>query len=180
MKEIDKKILGEQRRKLLLQWLMESVDPLTGGELAKRTKVSRQVIVQDMSLLKAKGEPIMATAQGYIYVEKNAVVEKPQQVIACNHHPNETEAELNMIVDFGVTVKDVTIEHPVYGDLTASLMIKNRHDVKMFIEKISTTKAALLSELTDGTHLHTLEADSFEQIAKACSALKESGYLLEV
>ncbi|MFP3340115.1 HTH domain-containing protein, partial [Micrococcus sp. SIMBA_131] len=60
------KILGENRRSLLLQWLKESEKPLTGSDLSSRTNVSRQVIVQDISLLKARNEPIIATSQGYI------------------------------------------------------------------------------------------------------------------
>ncbi|MER2142040.1 MAG: HTH domain-containing protein, partial [Priestia megaterium] len=47
-----KKILGEERRELILQWLKTENKPMTGSELSKRTNVSRQVIVQDISLLK--------------------------------------------------------------------------------------------------------------------------------
>lgn len=32
-------------------------------------------------------------------------------------------------------VKNVVIEHPIYGDLEASLMISNRAEVDQFIEK---------------------------------------------
>jgi hypothetical protein len=32
---------------MLLHWLKEAGSPLTGGELAKKANVSRQVIVQD-------------------------------------------------------------------------------------------------------------------------------------
>ncbi|MCY8688763.1 HTH domain-containing protein, partial [Bacillus spizizenii] len=51
------KLMGANRRDQLLLWLKESTSPLTGGELAKKANVSRQVIVQDISLLKAKNEP---------------------------------------------------------------------------------------------------------------------------
>ncbi|OZM57845.1 transcription repressor NadR [Lottiidibacillus patelloidae] len=178
MKEAEKKILGEKRRSMLLQWLKESEQPLTGSELSNRTNVSRQVIVQDISLLKARNEPIMATAQGYVYFQ-HTKTDKPNKVVVSNHPPEKTEEELNIIVDFGVTVKDVTIEHPIYGDLTASLMLKNRHDVAMFIDKFTSTNASLLSELTDGVHLHTLEAEKMEQIDQACAALKQAGFILE-
>lgn len=59
---------GTDRREQLLLWL-KSESPLTGSELARRSSVSRQVIVQDISLLKASQEPILATSQGYIYME---------------------------------------------------------------------------------------------------------------
>lgn len=58
-----------------------------------------------------------------------------QRIIACDHEPEKTEEELNLIVDFGVTVKDVTIEHPVYGDLTASIRVSTRKEVSDFVKK---------------------------------------------
>jgi uncharacterized protein len=177
MKEKSKKVLGNTRRELILKWLKESDAPLTGGELADHTNVSRQVIVQDISLLKAKNEPVIATSQGYIYLKDQ--ISKQQHVIACKHKPEETQKELELIVDKGVTIKNVSIEHPIYGDLTASMMVQNRRDVELFIKKVSETNASYLSELTDGTHLHTLEADTLTQIEEACDALKEAGFLVE-
>lgn len=174
-----KKLLGDERREQILQWLIQEKKPITGSDLAKRTNVSRQVIVQDISLLKAKDYPILATPQGYVYVAENDKSALYKRVIACCHTPAEMEKELTLIVDHGVTVKDVTVEHPVYGDLTASIMVSNRLDVSNFIQKIKETKASLLSELTDGIHLHTLEAPTIEQLDKACEALKKENILME-
>ncbi|KKB72584.1 MULTISPECIES: transcription repressor NadR [Bacillus] len=174
------KLTGAERRKHLLAWLKESEKPLTGSELAKKASVSRQVIVQDISLLKAKNEPIIATSQGYMYLRAQASDKQPvKRIIACDHDPGKTEEELNMIVDFGVTVKDVTIEHPVYGDLTASIRVSTRKEVADFVKKISSTNAAYLSQLTNGIHLHTLEADGEEKIEQACDALKKAGILIQ-
>jgi transcriptional regulator of NAD metabolism len=172
------KILGEERRQLILEWLMERNEPLTGSQLAKKTNVSRQVIVQDISLLKARNYPIVATAQGYVFISERQTGGKQQCVIACQHKPEETEDELLTIVDFGVELKDVTVEHPVYGDLTAALMISNRYQVEAFITKIKKTDASFLLELTDGIHLHTLEANTTQQLEQACAVLKDKGYLL--
>jgi transcriptional regulator of NAD metabolism len=175
----DKKVLGEERRELLLEWLQSEEKPLTGGELANRTNVSRQVIVQDISLLKAKNEPILATSQGYVYLKAPGENKKKERIIVSNHAPIQTKEELYIIVDHGVTVKDVKIEHPVYGDLTASVMVSTRTEVDDFIRKIKQTKAAYLSQLTDGTHLHTLEADSEEKLDAAYHALKLAGMVVE-
>ncbi|MED4337181.1 transcription repressor NadR [Bacillus licheniformis] len=173
------KLTGAERRQQLLAWLKESEVPLTGSELAKRASVSRQVIVQDISLLKAKNEPIIATSQGYMYLRSALGKKQPvQRIIACDHEPEKTEEELNLIVDFGVTVKDVTIEHPVYGDLTASIRVSTRKEVADFVKKISSTNAAYLSQLTNGIHLHTLEADDEEKIEQACGALQKAGILI--
>lgn len=175
----DKKILGDERRKLILEWLKDTGKPVKGGELAERTNVSRQVIVQDISLLKARKEPIIATSQGYMYFAQDSGFHSVERVIACKHDPEDTEAELMLLVDYGVTVKDVIIEHPVYGDLTASIMVSNRKEVEQFLKKMKKTNASLLSELTDGTHLHTIMASSEADLDDACRALQEAGYLLE-
>ncbi len=178
MKQQEKKVLGEDRRSLILKWLTESVEPITGTLLASKTNVSRQVIVQDISILKARNYPILATSQGYVFIKEQAKTDLYSKVIACKHLPEETERELNMIVDLGGSVKDVVVEHPVYGDLTASLMIRNRRDVQDFTHKMSSTNAALLSQLTDGVHLHTIEARTHEQLDEICNALSEVGFLL--
>jgi uncharacterized protein len=178
MKQDSDKLLGEERRKQILQWLKETSEPITGGILAERTNVSRQAIVQDISLLKAKNEPIVATSQGYVYLNNNGLTNRKKRVIASCHKPDRTEEELILLVDNGVTVLDVIVEHPVYGEITASLMLRNRRDVLHFMQKINETNAVLLSALTEGVHLHTLEAESEEQLDEACGLLAKKGFLL--
>lgn len=179
MKEESSKMLGKKRRQLILAWLKGSVDPLTGKILAEKTKVSRQVIVQDVSLLKAKGEPIIATSRGYIFFQESDKDSKFSMVIAVSHQSEDTADELYTLVDHGVTVKNVMVEHPIYGDITGSLMLKNRRDVDAFLGELKQTKAALLSHLTEGVHLHTVEADTQKQLDEVLVALKMAGYLLE-
>lgn len=174
-----KKILGEERRALILQKLKDSLTPLTGSDLAAQTNVSRQVIVGDITLLKAKNEPIIATSQGYLYLNQSNANTSFERTIACRHKPDDTEKELNLLVDHGVLVKDVKIEHAVYGDLTASIMVSNRQEVKQFLENIKETKASLLSELTGGIHIHTISASSTQVLDKAEAALKAEGFLIE-
>ncbi|WP_017755944.1 transcription repressor NadR [Calidifontibacillus oryziterrae] len=173
-----KKILGDERRNLILHLLKQENKPLTGGFLAEKTNVSRQVICQDITLLKAKHEPIIATSQGYIYLRDQAK-QRPSKVIACIHAPEQTKEELQLLVDCGVTVKDVKIEHPHYGELTAAVMVSNRNDVEKFLEKFKVTNAALLSELTGGIHFHTLEADRADQIENAIERLDAAGFLVK-
>ncbi|MDQ0174305.1 transcription repressor NadR [Bacillus chungangensis] len=172
-----KKILGEERRQLLLHVLKDSKQPITGAELAKMTNVSRQVIVGDITLLKARNEPIIATSQGYLYMQQQAAT-AIEKIITCSHPPEQSEEELNILVDHGLTVKDVKIEHPVYGDLTASIMVSNRKEVQLFMENIKRTNAAFLSELTDGIHLHTIIAKNQQEITAAENALKSAGILI--
>ncbi len=174
-----KKILGDERRAFLLQMLKDSNVPITGSEFASKTKVSRQVIVGDITILKAKREPIIATSQGYIYLKQPSSSTICERTVACNHTPDRTEEELIILVDHGVTVRDVRIEHPVYGDLTASIMVSNRKDVKHFMDKIRATKATYLSELTNGIHLHTISAPSEEILDEAVQALKKADFLID-
>lgn len=176
---MQKKILGEQRRILLLDLLKKSNQPITGSELAAKAQVSRQVIVGDITILKARKEPIIATSMGYLYLQQQAAEKLFEMTIACSHSPERTEEELNILVDYGVTVKDVKIEHPVYGDLTASIMVSNRYDVKHFMEKVNTTGASYLSELTNGIHLHTISAPSKQALDEAVEALRQADFLIE-
>ncbi|WP_204554695.1 transcription repressor NadR [Bacillus ectoiniformans] len=173
-----KKILGEERRTLILDWLKESPQPLTGSELARKTNVSRQVIVNDVTLLKARNEPIIATSQGYVYLPPQTPDTWKERTVACTHNPDRTEEELNLLVDLGVLVKDVKIEHPIYGDLTASIMVSNRREVAQFIEKAKETNAAYLSQLTNGVHLHTIAAKTDQMLDEAEQVLEDAGFLL--
>ncbi|MBE1553667.1 transcription repressor NadR [Sporosarcina limicola] len=176
----NEKMLGEERRQLIVETLRTASRPIPGRELGEMTNVSRQVIVGDITLLKARNQPIMATSQGYVYMHAQLAPERCEKTIVCRHAPEQTELELNIFVDNGVTVKDVKIEHPVYGDLTASIMVSNRNDVKEFIEKVSQVNGVFLLKLTDaGIHLHTVMADNEQQIINAEDALRKADILVE-
>ncbi|KXH81962.1 transcription repressor NadR [Sporosarcina sp. HYO08] len=176
----NEKMHGDERRQLLLTTLQNSLRPMTGKELGELTNVSRQVIVGDITLLKAKDEPIIATSQGYLYMHTDSTPKKIEKSIVCQHDPHQTEEELNILVDHGVTVKDVKIEHPVYGDLSASIMVSNRSEVKEFMEKINEANAVYLANLAEGSiHLHTIVADKEENIKNAEEALLKAGILVE-
>ena len=57
---------GEARREQLLQMLRDSTAPISGSALARSLGVSRQVIVQDIALLRAVNKDILATTKGYV------------------------------------------------------------------------------------------------------------------
>lgn len=176
----NEKLLGDERRHLIVDTLKNSSEPITGRELGNLTKVSRQVIVGDITLLKAMQVPIIATSQGYIYMHIHVSQQKIEKTIVCSHTAEQTEEELNILVDNGVTVKDVKIEHPVYGDLVASVMVSNRNEVKAFLQNIRQSNAVYLLNLTEGgIHQHTLIANSEEEIASAEEALRQANILVE-
>ncbi len=174
----ESKLKANERRDHILTLLKEQDEPLTGSSIAKEMNVTRQVIVGDVSLLKASGEPIVATSQGYVYLTKMDSAPAYKRTIVCCHSADQTEEELTIMVDHGVKIEDVVVEHPVYGDLTARLNISNRRDVQRFIEQVSSTNAAFLLELTDGIHTHTISADHIETLDEAEQELAEKGILL--
>ncbi len=173
-----KKMLGEERRLILLQLLKEKGAPITGTDLAKHANVSRQVIVTDMNLLKARNEPIVSTSQGYLYLEEQPANRFDRKIV-CYHTKEQTQQELYAIVDCGVTVENVIVEHALYGEITASLRLANRVDVDTFLNRLAETKAGFLSQLTDGTHLHVISAVNEELLDKAVSKLDALGILVK-
>ena len=174
-----KKLLGDQRRTELLTILKNANGPVTGTDLAKHANVSRQVVVNDMNLLKARNVPIIATSQGYVYLNSDYSNQMFERKIVCVHTAEQAEDEMLTIVDCGVTLKSVIVDHPVYGEITASMMISNRLEVQGFIERVKDTGANYLSVLTNGTHLHVISAPTIQQLDRAEQLLREKGYLME-
>jgi transcriptional regulator of NAD metabolism len=159
----------------------ETEGPVTGGLLAKRFGVTRQVIVQDLAILRAAGEQVVATPQGYCRPEAVARPGRLQRTYVLRHSADaaEIEAELTAITDLGGRAIDVTVEHPVYGDLTGSLMIGSRRDVQDFLQRLATSKAGPLLVLCEGVHLHTIESPDEAAHAAIRQALHRLGFLPE-
>ncbi len=167
----------EERRTRILKTLQQACRPVTGAELADQLGVSRQVVVQDMAVLRAAGKEVLASPQGYYFHRQTTGTYRA--VVAVRHTPEQTEDELLALVDVGVEVVDVIVEHAIYGEQRGMLHIASREDVRLFMKQLKETGARLLSELTDGLHLHTLEARRPEQLDRARAVLRERGYLLE-
>lgn len=166
-----------QRRRRIVERIRSHHGPISGAELATHLRVSRQCLVQDIAILRAAGEEIVATPRGYRLPE--AAKDTHRAVLACRHAPDRTEEELQILVDHGVRVLDVIVEHPLYGELRGSLMLESRADVQDFLKQVNATHAALLSSLTGGVHLHTVEASRPEMISRARAKLRERGFLLK-
>ncbi len=170
---------NEKRRASILKLLGHSASPITGTQLASELNVSRQIIVQDVAILRASGEQILATPRGYLLYSSEDDGKRVRATIACRHSRDEIGKELGMIVDLGGTVIDVFIEHPVYGELQGNLMISSRRDVEQFVKKLSTTRSSPLLTLTGGVHLHTVEAPSQDVLDEILSVLDQAGYLVK-
>ncbi len=167
----------ENRRNALLDELHTSKLPLTGAFLARKFAVSRQIVVNDIAILRARGSHIYATPQGYLIP---AIPDQALKVtIACQHSAVDLEKELVVMVEEGAQVIDVIVEHPVYGEIKANLMLTNLFDVRSFVDKLHDTHAEPLSLITGGVHLHTLLVQSQEQLQRIKNKLQQCSLLAE-
>lgn len=165
---------GQERRQEILDMIQSAGAPVSGAALAKALKVSRQVIVQDIALLRAREIDILSTARGYLIQKTPCAV----RVFEVNHTDEQIPLELNTIVDQGGRVRDVYIQHQVYGKLKADLKIRSRRDVERFMEEIRSGASVPLKSLTSGVHSHTVEADTEEDLDLIGAKLQEIGVLL--
>lgn len=169
---------AEKRRESIRTDLTKTAAPVSASRLAQKYKVSRQIIVGDIALLRAAGQDIIATPRGYLMNpagKQKGIV----HTVAVSHKPEQMQEEMNIMVDNGCFLENVIVEHPVYGQLVGQLNCSSRHDVQAFIDKVKRYKAAPLSELTDGLHLHTLRCPDEEAFQRVCAELKEHGFLYE-
>ena len=167
---------GEERRKQLLNILSSSNNPVSGGTLAKELNVSRQIIVQDISLLRANGATIFSTNKGYLIQEDR----KYSRVFKVYHTDDQVEEELSTIVDAGGQIRDVFVYHKVYGVLKADMGIKSRRDIRAYMEEISTGKSNLVKNVTSGYHYHTIDAESEEILDAIQQELQQKGFLAKL
>lgn len=168
---------GKGRREQIIQILKSNKEPISGSEIAKRLGVSRQIIVQDIALLRAVNKNILSTTKGYILYYQDK--EKVNRCFLVKHTTEEIEDELCTIVDHGGKVLDVIVAHEIYGQIATDLIIVTRQDVYEFVEKIKTKKTVPLKELADGVHFHTVEADSEEVLDQIEEALTKKHYLIK-
>lgn len=162
-----------ERRNAIVNLLLSEQDAVSGGTLSERFGVSRQIIVQDITVLKGSGYDILSTHSGYI-MQKSPLKER---VLKLHHTTEQTEDELSLIVELGGTVVDVFVWHKVYGKMEAKLNIFSCLQVKQFIEGVRTGKSSELMNITGGYHYHTIRAESEEIIDEIENALKERGYI---
>ena len=169
---------GEERRQALQEALRAAEAPVSGAVLAKRFGVSRQVIVQDVALLRSRGSAVISTNRGYLLApEPAAEPTRPSRLIKVRHTVEQTRDELTCIVDLGGRVEDVRVNHRAYGLLTVPLGVASRRDVDAFIREIETGKSSPLLTVTAGYHFHTVSAESDEVLDEIEAALAARGYL---
>ncbi len=165
----------EERRAQILRLLQERDEPLSGSALAKLLGVSRQIVVQDMALLRAGTDrEIVSTYQGYVLLKKKTPC---LRVFKVRHGTDRTQEELQQIVDLGGRVEDVFVYHRVYGVVRGQLDIGSRRDVAAFIQRLEESSSAPLMLITDDFHYHTVTAEDEATLDAIEAALRERDFL---
>ena len=165
------------RRNEILRMLSESDAYISAAQLAQHFGVTRQIIVSDVALLRANGNRIQATRKGY-RLEKD---EQPQSLrsVVCRHRGDQVLDEFYTVVDNGGSVVSVVVEHPIYGQLSADLSIESRYDAREFMQRMQSTRASQLSDLTGGVHIHMLRVSDEACYRRITDGLRALNILID-
>lgn len=167
---------GTDRRTDIIRQIKESKVPVSGQKLASIYGVSRQVIVQDIALIRAAGYDILSTNRGYILNAPRTV----SRIFKVQHTDEQLEEELCSIVDLGACVENVIVHHKVYGHMEANLGINSRRKVAEFLDDIRSGKSSPLKNITSNYHYHNISADSEETLDMVEQVLNEKKFLVSV
>ena len=168
----------EIRREKIMEILKSEDKAVKGSILSDKFDVSRQVIVQDIALLRAEGFEVLATSKGYVIpkFDKRKIL---KTVVTRHFSVDEVKEELMIMIDNGATIIDVVVNHPLYGDMRGVLDLNYKGEVDKFLEEVKEGRVEFLSSLTDGIHIHTIEVPNEESFLKIKDQLRTCGYLVE-
>ena len=164
----------EEREKRIIEILESSETLVSGTYLAELFDVSRQVIVQDIAILKARNIDIISTNRGYRLLSKGI-----KKIIKVKHDDSEIRNELNAIVDLGASIEDVFVVHKTYGEIRVKLDIKSRRDVDLLVENIDSKLSKPLKNLTNNYHYHTIIVENENIFKEVEDKLKSLGILID-
>lgn len=168
---------GEERRTQILQMLKDQTSSLSGAALADAFHVSRQVIVQDIALMRAENHRILSTNRGYLYHRTDSAGLLPKRVVSVRHTTEQVLEEFMTILELGGKILDVVVEHELYGQIRVDLMIESQQDAQEFYEKLMQSKDEPLKILTGDCHYHTIAAPSEKLLDLIEQALQKDGFL---
>lgn len=165
---------ADQRRRGIYQILSEAQGPVMAKDLASRFGVSRQIIVQDIAVLRASNANIISTHRGYVMEAEPAT----SREFKVRHSQEQVQEELNIIVDCGGKVRNVSVSHRAYGRITVEMDISSRLDVQEFCETLEGSSSSVLSGVTSGYHYHLVEAPDERRLDLIEARLMEAGMLV--
>lgn len=167
---------AEKRREEILSLMGNTENPLPANVLAERFRVSRQVIVQDIAILRANGYEITATNRGYLLYSKP----RAARIFKCRHTFEEIVDEGNLIIGAGGRVEDIFVNHRLYGRISARLDLNNRTHVEELYRSLVSGASKPLMSVTDGYHYHTVSAENEAVLDEIEKKLREKGFLIEI
>ena len=167
---------ANQRRAEILSLIGNSRNPVTANFLSEKYSVSRQVIVQDIALLRAQGYGVISTNRGYVLGTGLGA----ERVFKCRHSFEELVEEGELIINLGGRIEDITVNHRIYGKISARLGLYNRMHVEELYRSLVTGASKPLMSVTDGYHYHTVSADSEEVLDEIENSLRKRGFLIEI
>ena len=168
---------GEDRRNRILRLLKEQNIPLSGTALAQRFQVSRQIIVQDIALMRAESIPILSTNKGYIIRAAASVPQQPKRVFFVRHDTDQILEEFTTVLELGGRVLDVAVEHELYGQIRVELLIESKQDALDFVQRLALCHNNPLKVLTGDCHYHTVAAPSEKLLDLIEQELKSKGFI---
>ncbi len=168
---------GEERRIRIRQMLLQAEAPMTGTALAKELGVSRQIIVQDIALMRAESTMVLSTNKGYLLRPDHVRSSQPKRVFFVRHETERVMEEFLTVIDLGGRILDVAVEHELYGPIRADLLIENEDDARDFVERLAACRDNPLKVLTDDCHFHTVAAPSEKLLDLIEEELRSRGFL---
>ena len=169
---------GEERRNQILLKLQDTATPLSGTALAKIFHVSRQVIVQDIALMRAENCGILSTNKGYLLRSEKTENSQPMRVFYVKHTSDQVLEEFQSVIELGGKILDVAVEHEIYGHISVDLLIESASDAADFCEKLTNCRDNPLNVLTDNCHYHTVSAPSERLLDLIENELRSKNLLL--
>ena len=169
---------GDTRREKILELLKQNGSPMSGTAIAKLFGVSRQVIVQDIALMRAENLRILSTNKGYIYKTEEQQDTQPKRVFYVKHGTEQVLEEFIVVLELGGKILDVAVDHELYGHIQVDLLIETIQDAKEFVSRLMVCKDNPLKVLTDDCHYHTVAAPSEKLLDLIERELEEKGFLM--
>ena len=130
-------------------------------------------------MLRAAGVEILSTPQGYRLPQSRPAAHRT--TLACRHTPEQRpRRRLNILVDHGVRILDVVVEHQALrraARVADDRVARRRTGFSSPLAKDQSQLA--LDASARSVHLHTVEANRPEMIARAKARLHEQGILLK-
>ena len=164
------------RRKQIIEYISAAKSAVSAGALSEKFGVSRQVIVQDIAILRANGHEVISTSRGYVLDGDGLAT----RVFKCRHTLDQLVDEAEIIISGGGRIEDVSVSHRVYGRIAAHLGLTTVTHAEELYRSLKSGASKPLMSVTDGYHYHTVCAESEQKLDAIENALRAAGYLIEI